>query len=110
MAQAQRGRANMSVPKTTRDNRVIITGQTDYTVQCCHGLHTAHQQHQRNTLRQLNSLSDISQLFFFRPWKWFSCVSGVTQQGQTRKTISFPGCIVLSVQDRWHPSGYYLIQ
>lgn len=65
MAQAQRGRANMSVPKTTRDNRVIITGQTDYTVQCCHGLHTAHQQHQRNTLRQLNSLSDISQLFFF---------------------------------------------
>lgn len=26
----------MSVPKTTADNRVIITGQTDYTVQRRH--------------------------------------------------------------------------
>ena len=29
----QYGRTNMSVPKTTADNRVIITGQTDYTTQ-----------------------------------------------------------------------------
>lgn len=34
------GGANMSVPKTTEDNRGIITGQTDYTVQCWAG--TAH--------------------------------------------------------------------
>ena len=29
------GTANMSVPKTTADNRVIIRGQTDYTAQHC---------------------------------------------------------------------------
>ena len=28
--------ANTSVPKTTADNRVIITGQTDYIVQTWH--------------------------------------------------------------------------
>lgn len=40
---APRGAANMSVPKTTGDNRGIITGQTDYTVQRRGRNNTSHQ-------------------------------------------------------------------
>lgn len=68
-------KANTSVPKTTADNRVIITGQTDYTAQRCH---RKTRPHQRNTLGewlQMILLSHFLLLYLFRRGQSFCRVS-----------------------------------